>query len=114
MSGAKRRNTSGLKPPFKKGFDERRWTHGQKSKEAVKVSRDIQQWLSVVGEEICEAGQTYAEALARKLWDRGIKGDMRAAEIVLERLLGKAVQPVSGEIAHTVQFIMPRPEEKKK
>lgn len=82
---------------FKKGDDPRRWTHGQKSKKAVAITRDIQQWLAVVGEEICEVGKTYSECLARKLWERGVKGDMQAATIVLERLLGKVTQPVGGE-----------------
>jgi hypothetical protein len=103
MSIGKHRNTAGLKP-FAKGPDPRRWKHGQKSKEAVKVSRDIQQWLSVVGDEIYELGQTYSEALARKLWDRAVKGDMQAAGLVIDRLLGKPVQPISGEVTHVLSF----------
>lgn len=97
MNSAKHRNTKGLKP-FQKGPNPLRWMHGQKSKAVVKVSRDIQQWLAMVGDEIYEAGQTYSETLARKLWNRAVKGDMRAADIVLERLLGKALQPVSGDL----------------
>lgn len=64
----------------------------------MKVTRDIQQWLAQIGGEVRAEGQTHAEALARKLWERAEKGDMRAAEIVLERLLGKAVQPLSGDL----------------
>ena len=97
MNKAKHRNTKGL-IPFKKGPNPLRWRHGQKSKEVVKISRDIQQWLSVIGEELNKDGKTHAEAVARKLWERSEKGDMRAIEIVLERLLGKAVQPLSGDL----------------
>lgn len=96
-SAAKRRNTTGL-INFKKGFDSRRWTHGQKNKKAVAATRDIQQWLSTVGEEIRENGKTYNECLVRKLWERAVKGDMQAVTIVLERILGKAPQPLSGDL----------------
>lgn len=103
MNTGRLRNTAGLKP-FAKGPDPRRWKHGQKNKKAVKVSRDIQQWLALVGDEVYESGQTYSEALARKLWDRAVKGDIQAAGIVIERLLGKAVQPISGELSHVLSF----------
>lgn len=84
---------------FKKGSDPKRWKHGQKSKAAVATTRDIQEWLSKIGEEVIEElGQTHNEALARKLWGRAVQGDMEAAKIVLERILGKAVQPVSGSL----------------
>jgi len=91
---------------FKKGDDPRRWKHGQKSKAAVAVTRDIQQWLSVVGEEIYEAGKTYNECLVRKLWERAVKGDMQATTIVLERILGKAPQPLSGNLNITGRLTM--------
>lgn len=94
---------------FKKGDDPRRWKHGQKSKKAVAVSRDIQQWLSVIGEEICDPGKTYSECLARKLWEKSVKGDMQAATLVIDRLLGKPVQPVSGPNGGPMIMIMPRP-----
>ena len=94
---AKHRNTAGLKP-FRKGPDSRRWKHGQKSKAAVATTRDIQQWLSIVGEEIYEEGRTYNECLVRKLWEKAVKGDMQAVTIVLERILGKAPQPLSGDL----------------
>lgn len=113
MNSAKGRNTKGLKP-FTKG-DPRIWKHGQKSKAAVAATRDIQEWLSKVGEEVVEdLGQTHNEALARKLWERAVKGDMQAASIVLERILGKAIQPIIGELKHSGQvvFLMPRPAEK--
>jgi len=91
---------------FKKGADPRRWKHGQKSKKAVAVTRDIQQWLSVIGEEVCEAGKTYNECLVRKLWERAVKGDMQATTIVLERILGKALQPLSGNFNITGKLAM--------
>lgn len=106
MNTGKHRNTTGLKP-FAKGPDPRRWKHGQKSKAVVKVSRDIQQWLSVVGDELYELGQTYSEALARKLWDRAVKGDMQAADIVLERLLGKVSQLISGNLNVNAKLSLP-------
>lgn len=102
MKPAKARNTGKRPDPpeatrFKKGHDPRRWKHGQKSKAAVAATRDIQEWLSKIGEEVVEdLGQTHNEALARKLWTRAVGGDMQAAMIVLDRILGKAVQPLSG------------------
>ena len=92
---------------FKKGDDPRRWKHGQKSKKAVTVSRDIQQWLAVIGEEICEPGKTYSECLARKLWEKSVKGDMQAADIVLERLLGKVTQPINGNLNVNAKLSLP-------
>jgi len=111
MSTGKHRNTAGLKP-FKKGPDPRRWKHGQKSKKAVAVSRDIQQWLAVIGEEIFELGKTYSECLARRLWEKSVKGDMQAAGLVIDRLLGKTVQPISGPNGGPMIMIMPRPGKK--
>lgn len=103
MSTAKRRNTAGLKP-FQKGPDSRRWKHGQKSKAAVAATRDIQQWLSSIGEEIFEGGQTHNEALCRKIWEKAIRGDMQAAVLIMDRILGKAPQPISGALSVTAKL----------
>jgi hypothetical protein len=76
---------------FKRGPDPKRNTKGQTSPETVKLSADIKGWLTSIGGELSakRKGQTYAESVARTLWERAERGDIRAAEIVIDRICGK-------------------------
>lgn len=40
------------------------------------------------------ASRSYVEAVAERLWNKALRGDIRAIRIVLERIDGKVVQPV--------------------
>jgi len=50
----------------------------------------------VLGEE--KNGMTAATAIIKALFAKALKGDVRAAELLLERAYGKAKQPIEGEI----------------
>lgn len=74
--------------PFKKGEDSRRNLKG-----APKKLPDLHILLAdVLGEE--KDGITAAEAILKALRAKATKGDIRAAEVLLERGWGKAKQSI--------------------
>lgn len=60
---------------------------------------------NVLGEE--KDGKTAAEAILMALRLKATKGDVRAAEVLLERAFGKVKQPIenSGETKQIIEFI---------
>lgn len=94
-----KRNTSGLKP-FKKGDDPRRNMKG-----APKLPNLDELMSKVLGEE--KEGRTAAEAILAALRAKAAKGDIRAAEVLLNRGYGLPKQKVEvtgkdgGPMEHT-------------
>lgn len=80
--------------PFKNGRDERRNVTGENRKlpDLDKILADV------LGEE--KEGRTAAEAIIAALRAKAAKGDVRAAEVLLDRGWGKVKQDIglSGEI----------------
>lgn len=72
--------------PFKKGKDERRNLSGRPAKipELDKLLADV------LGEE--KDGKTAAQAILMALRAKASRGDVRAAEVLLERAYGKVKQ----------------------
>lgn len=60
---------------------------------------------NVLGEE--KDGKTAAEAILMALRSKATRGDVRAAEVLLERAFGKVKQPIenSGETKQIIEFI---------
>lgn len=78
-------NSKNLKP-FKKGDDERRNLKGRPLK-----LPDLEHLLAeVLGEE--KEGKTAAQAILAALRAKASRGDVRAAEVLLDRAYGKAKQ----------------------
>jgi len=74
--------------PFKKGVDNRRNLNGAPKKiPAIDILL-----ANVLGEE--KEGVTAAETILKALRLKAIKGDVRAAEVLLERAYGKAKQNI--------------------
>ncbi|QMU30139.1 hypothetical protein [Adhaeribacter radiodurans] len=72
--------------PFKKGVDDRRNVSGENRKIPA---------IDVLLAEVLEDpinGTISAKAILLALRDKAIKGDVRAAEVLLERAYGKALQ----------------------
>ena len=103
MSGRKKRIPAGK--PFTKG-DGRINKHGPISKKRQAFTLEFNNAI---------AERANAKVLVDKLVTLAERGVEWAMKEVLDRTLGKASQPIehSGEIAHSVQFIMPRPGDKK-
>ena len=77
--------------PFKKGHDERRNMKG-----APKVP-DIDDLMAEVLNED-EGGKSKARAILDKLFEKAKKGDIRAAEVLLDRGYGRAKQAIDVKI----------------
>jgi hypothetical protein len=75
---------------FKKG-DPRCNRKGQVSADTVRLSADIKGFLTSIGGELSVRRPTcsFAESVARTLWERAENGDVRAVEIIFERIMGK-------------------------
>jgi len=102
MTDSLAEKTARLKP-FKKGADSRRNPTGAMSRERAAWSIKFHNALA---EKLTpeDAADLLIKAFkARQSW---------AAQEILDRLLGKVTQPVSGDLTHThtVLFQMPRPE----
>lgn len=81
--------------PFKKGEDDRRNLDGRPKK-----LPDLEELLAeVLGED--KEGKTAAFAILAALRAKAAKGDVRAAEVLMDRAYGKSKQHMehSGEIA---------------
>lgn len=78
--------------PFKQGNDDRRNVRGRPRK-----LPEIEKLLDeVLGEE--KDGITAMEAIVKALRSKAAKGDIRAAELLMDRAYGKAKQ----ELKHTI------------
>lgn len=74
--------------PFKKGKDSRRNSEGRPKK--IPALEEL--LADVLGEE--KDGIEAAKAILLALRAKAIKGDIRAAEVLLDRAYGKAKQPI--------------------
>jgi len=86
--------TKNLKP-FKKGEDSRRNPTGALCKEAAAFSMKFRNALAKKGKP---------DELADVLWKHAKNGRPWAIDIILERLMGKVTQPISGELDHNLNF----------
>jgi hypothetical protein len=62
---------------------------------------------NVLGDE--KDGKTAAEAILMAIRNKAIKGDVRAAELLLDRAYGKAAQPIETPSTLTVTISGPTP-----
>jgi len=85
---------------FQKGDDPRRHKGGRKSKEAIALSTALLNALTEEGKK-----DEKFKKLAEKIWEKALAGHPWAVEIVLDRFLGKAAQPIEGDISITVNRI---------
>ena len=90
--------------PFKKGHDERRNMKGA----PIKIPSLDQLLAEVLGEE--KEGIEAAKAILMALRAKAVKGDTKAAEILLDRAYGKAKQTIDQNTnlqAFTINLINP-------
>jgi len=87
MTGSCSAKTAPKGRPFQKGDDPRRNKQGARSKEAQSFAERFANALASGGDP---------KALAALLWEKALKGQPWAVEILLDRLIGKVSQPVSG------------------
>jgi hypothetical protein len=91
--------------PFKKGGDDpRAWKHGQVNKPAVHLRKSFRDILVEIGGEKLAADvegirikKTKLEWLGQKLWSLALGGDMAAVRELLDRMMGKPAQPLTGD-----------------
>lgn len=86
-------NTPGRPGTFQKGEDPRRHKGGAKTKEA-------QSFAVLFANALASGGDP--KALASVLWDKAMKGQPWAVEMIMDRLLGKVTQPTDN--AHEVIY----------
>jgi len=103
MAHSKAANTANLKP-FKKGADPKRNTGGNKNKEAQAFSILFRNAL---------AKKMSPDELAELLVANAKKNKPWAIEEILDRLIGKVTQPISGDV-NTVFRVIYDPEAKDK
>ena len=90
-------NLKNLKP-FKKGKDERRNLKG-----APRKLPELDVLLAnLLGDE--KNGMTAATAILQAMFAKALKGDVRAAELLMDRAYGKAKQTIDGEIKMPMEF----------
>lgn len=82
--------------PFKPGFDERRNTGGRPKK------------IPALDELLSNVSESDYQAIINKLAAMAKKGDVRAAEVMLERAFGKAKQSIdiNGNVTSTQKFVV--------
>ena len=82
--------------PFKPGFDERRNLEGRPKK------------IPALDELLSNVSDEDYQAIINKLASKAKNGDVRAAEVMLERAFGKAKQSidVNGTVTTTQKFIV--------
>jgi hypothetical protein len=102
MTGSCSAKTAPKGRPFQKGDDPRRNKQGARSKEAQSFAERFANSLASGGDP---------KDLAAILWEKALKGQPWAVEVLLDRLIGKVTQPISGDmkVSGQVLFIMPRP-----
>jgi len=100
--------------PFTGKDDTRNWRQGCKSKDQLRAGVTFNKILGDVGQEKItgtdEQGRpvkaTKLEMLARVYWGKALSGDIAAGNVILDRLFGKAVQPISGGLDLNVALSM--------
>jgi hypothetical protein len=93
-----------------KGQIEPRWKKGESGnpKGRPKKIPELRELLAnVLGDE--KDGKTAAEAILMAIRNKAIKGDVRAAELLLDRAYGKAAQPIETPSTLTVTISGPTP-----
>ena len=93
-----------------KGQIQPRWKKGESGnpKGRPKKIPELRELLAnVLGDE--KDGKTAAEAILMALRNKAIKGDVRAAELLLDRAYGKATQPIETPSTLTVRITGPEP-----
>ena len=76
-----------------------KWKKGQSGNPAGRPKKipEIRELLAnVLGDE--KDGKTAAEAILMALRAKATKGDVRAAELLLDRAYGKAIQPINADV----------------
>lgn len=76
---------------------------GAKNQGRPKKIPELRELLAnVLGDE--KDGKTAAEAILMALRNKAVKGDVRAAELLLDRAYGKSVQPIEPPSTLTVEI----------
>lgn len=86
---------------FKRGDDPRRHKGGRKSREAIELSAALLNALTEEGNK-----EDNFKKLAEKIWQRALAGQSWAIDIILDRFLGKAAQPIEGDLNITLKRII--------
>jgi hypothetical protein len=90
--------------------DGRKFVKGQSGNPKRKPHKipELRELLAnVLGDE--KDGKTAAEAILMAIRNKAIKGDVRAAELLLDRAYGKAAQPIETPSNLTVTISGPTP-----
>ena len=87
--------------PFKKGQS------GNPNGRPKKIPELRELLANVLGDQ--KDGKTAAEAILMALRNKAVKGDVRAAELLLDRAYGKASQPIETPSTLTVRISGPEP-----
>ena len=90
--------------------DGRKFVKGQSGNPKRKPHKipELRELLAnVLGDE--KDGKTAAEAILMAIRNKAIKGDVRAAELLLDRAYGKATQPIETPSNLTVTISGPTP-----
>ena len=104
------------KTAFKKGHDPKRNIHGQRNKGAVAFFKQMRELIVTEGEKL-EQGKDETgkfvkhkkvEWMVKVLWQEAIAGKSWAIEFITEKVEGKIVQPISGEIKVPLKLIIER------
>lgn len=115
----KRGGQKGHPPPktaFKKGHDPKRNIHGQRSAASVAFFKQLRELIVTEGEKIEEGKNESGKFVKHKkvewmikvLWQEAIAGKAWAIEFITEKVEGKIVQPISGEIKVPLKLIIER------
>ena len=86
---------------FKKGDDPSRHKGGRKSKEAIQLSTALLNALTDEGKK-----EEQFKKLAETIWRKALAGQSWAVEIILDIFLGKATQPIEGDLSITLKRII--------
>jgi hypothetical protein len=74
-----KRNTEGLKPPWRKG-------QSGNPKGRPKRSESVTQWIHELSQQVDTDGMMKGQLVAEAVYAAALSGDMRAAKLILDRI----------------------------
>ena len=104
VNPAKKRRGPGV--PFLPGPDARRWTGRRIDAERREAEKDFRLQLIDISRERCSGTDEHGKAikasklemLARVYWGKALAGHIDFGNAILDRMFGKPVQPVTGDL----------------